>query len=131
MTPSRPYLIRGLYEWIADNGSTPYITVNSKLPHVVVPKKYVKDGKIVLNISQRAAQDLRIGNDAIEFSARFSGKISHIHLPIPSVMAIFARETSQGMAFASKDIENYEHEITNEASKAETKKPHLKLIKSK
>jgi len=131
MTPSRPYLIRGLYEWIADNGSTPYITVNSKLPHVVVPKKYVKDGKIVLNISQRAAQDLRIGNDAIEFNARFSGKSFHIHLPIPSVMAIFARETSQGMAFASKDIENYEHEITNEASKAETKKPHLKLIKSK
>jgi stringent starvation protein B len=131
MTPSRPYLIRGLYEWITDNGLTPYITVNSNLPNVVVPQNYVKDGKIVLNISQRAAYNLRVGNDAVEFNARFGGKNFHIFLPIPSIMAIFAQETSQGMMFTPKDIENYENKITEKISRAKTKKPHLKLIKSK
>lgn len=131
MTPSRPYLIRGLYEWIIDNNLTPYITVNSQLQNVVVPQNYVKDGKIVLNISQQAAHNLRIGNDSVEFNARFGGKNFHIFLPIPSIMAIFAKETSQGMIFTSKDIENYENKITEEISKDKIKKPHLKLIKSK
>jgi len=150
MTPSRPYLIRGLYEWIADNNLTSYIAVNSQFPNVVVPQKYVKDGKIVLNISQRAVHNLRIGSDAIEFDARFSGKLFHIYLPIPSITAIFAQETSQGMTFSSKDItaifaqetsqgmtfsskdiENYEYKTIGEPFKTKTKKPHLKLIKSK
>ena len=82
MTSSRPYIIRGLYEWIADNGLTPYITVDTTVPDVVAPKKYIKNGKIVLDISVRATKDLRVGNDAIEFQARFHSKV---HYPVATL----------------------------------------------
>jgi stringent starvation protein B len=77
LKPRRPYLLRALHEWITDSGETPHIVVDAAAPGVTVPRQYVKDGKIVLNVSFSATQALKLGNDAVSFEARFSG-VSHI-----------------------------------------------------
>lgn len=99
-TSTRPYLIRALYEWCTDNGFTPYVAVLVD-DSVQVPKEYVKDGEIVLNISFDATSSLKLGNDFIEFSARFAGTAREIMVPVERVIAIYARENGQGMAFPS------------------------------
>ncbi len=98
-TSTRPYLIRALYEWCTDNGLTPYVAVRVD-DTVRVPREYVKDGEIVLNISMDATSALKLGNDYIEFKARFAGVARDIMVPLGRVMAIYARESGQGMAFA-------------------------------
>ncbi len=95
---TRPYLIRALYEWCTDSGLTPYVAVMVD-DSVQVPREYVKDGQIVLNISFDATTALKLGNDFIEFKARFAGKAREIMVPINQVSAIYARENGQGMAF--------------------------------
>ena len=97
-TSTRPYLIRALYEWCTDNGFTPYVAVLVD-DTVKVPREFVKDGEIVLNISFDATSSLQLGNDFIEFKARFGGTARDIMVPIGRVMAIYARENGQGMAF--------------------------------
>jgi stringent starvation protein B len=97
-TSTRPYLIRALYEWCTDNGFTPYVAVQVD-DTVQVPREYVKDGEIVLNISFDATSSLKLGNDFIEFSARFAGTAREIMVPVDRVIAIYARENGQGMAF--------------------------------
>lgn len=97
-TSTRPYLIRALYEWCADNGFTPFIAVSVD-PSVRVPQEYVRDGEIVLNVSMDATSGLLIGNDAVEFKGRFGGVARDIYVPIGRVLAIYARENGQGMAF--------------------------------
>jgi stringent starvation protein B len=99
-TSTRPYLIRALYEWCTDNGLTPYVAVLVD-DSVQVPREYVKDGEIVLNISFDATSSLKLGNDFIEFKARFAGTPREILVPIARVIAIYARENGQGMAFPS------------------------------
>ncbi len=101
-TSTRPYLIRALHEWCCDNNLTPYLTVavdNS----VQVPREYVNDGEIVLNVGLNATTSLHLGNDYIEFKARFSGVVRDIMIPVNQVLAIFARENGQGMAFPKVD----------------------------
>ena len=95
---TRPYLIRGLYEWCTDNGFTPFIAVLVD-ESVRVPTEYVKDGEIVLNISFDATSALKLGNDYIEFKGRFGGVARDILVPVDHVLAIYARENGQGMAF--------------------------------
>jgi stringent starvation protein B len=95
---TRPYLIRALYEWCTDNGFTPYVAVLVD-DTVQVPREYVKNNEIVLNISFGATSSLKLGNDFIEFKARFGGSAREIHVPIGRVIAIYARENGQGMAF--------------------------------
>ena len=95
---TRPYLIRALYEWCTDNGFTPYVAVQVD-DTVQVPREYVKNNEIVLNISFGATSSLKLGNDFIEFKARFGGSAREIHVPIGRVIAIYARENGQGMAF--------------------------------
>ncbi|WP_137892614.1 ClpXP protease specificity-enhancing factor [Ramlibacter sp. 2FC] len=95
---TRPYLIRALYEWCTDNGFTPYVAVLVD-DTVQVPREYVKDGEIVLNISFDATSSLKLGNDFIEFKARFAGVAREISVPVERVIAIYARENGQGMAF--------------------------------
>ena len=97
-TSTRPYLIRALYEWCTDNGFTPYVAVRVD-DSVQVPREYVKDGEIVLNISYDATSSLKLGNDFIEFKARFAGVAREIMVPVDRVIAIYARENGQGMAF--------------------------------
>jgi len=95
---TRPYLIRALYEWCTDNGFTPYVAVHVD-DTVQVPREYVKNGEIVLNISFDATSSLKLGNDFIEFKARFAGTAREIIVPVGRVIAIYARENGQGMAF--------------------------------
>ncbi len=95
---TRPYLIRALHEWCSDNGLTPYITVAVD-DSVQVPREHVKNGEIVLNIGFSATTALQLGNDYIAFKARFSGVVRDIMLPVEQVLAIFASESGQGMAF--------------------------------
>jgi stringent starvation protein B len=98
MTSHRPYLLRALYEWIADNGMTPHVLVDATQPGVRVPPHTVKDGRVVLNIADRAVAKLELDNDGIRFTARFGGVSHPVMVPIPAVLAIYARETGQGMA---------------------------------
>ena len=98
-TPStRPYLIRALHEWCTDNGFSPYLAVQVDAS-VRVPMEYVKNGEIVLNVSPDATSALRLGNDFVEFKARFGGVARDIIIPVSHVVAIYARENGQGMAF--------------------------------
>ncbi|QSX78316.1 ClpXP protease specificity-enhancing factor [Agrilutibacter solisilvae] len=98
MTSHRPYLLRALYEWIADNGMTPHLLVDATRPHVQVPTHAVKDGRIVLNVAERAVAGLQMTNEVIRFSARFGGVSHSVSVPVAAVLAIYARETGQGMA---------------------------------
>ena len=95
---TRPYLIRALYEWCTDNGLTPYVAVSVD-DSVEVPREYVKNNEIVLNISFDATSSLNLSNDFIEFKARFAGSSRNIMVPMERVIAIYARENGQGMAF--------------------------------
>ncbi len=97
-TSTRPYLIRALHEWCVDNRFTPYVTVLADRT-VEVPREFVKDGEIVLNIGFEATTGLKLGNDYIEFKARFGGVARDIFVPVNQIVAIFARENGQGMAF--------------------------------
>ncbi|MGV0961558.1 MAG: ClpXP protease specificity-enhancing factor [Limnohabitans sp.] len=101
---TRPYLIRALYEWCTENGFTPYVAVKVD-GSVQVPREYVQGGEIVLNVSMDATSSLKLGNEFIEFKARFGGKPRDIMVPIHRVMAIYARENGQGMAFPVSDEE--------------------------
>ncbi|MGF6774476.1 stringent starvation protein B [Paraburkholderia sp. GAS199] len=95
---TKPYLLRALYEWCTDNGYTPHIAVRVD-NQTRVPRQFVRDNEIVLNISFEATSQLQMGNEWIEFSARFSGKSHKIEVPVANILAIYARENGQGMAF--------------------------------
>ena len=142
LTSTKPYLIRALHEWCVDNGLTPHllVVVNAQTR---VPMAYVKDGEIVLNLNYSATKDLLIGNEAITFSARFSGVSNNLYVPIDAVRGIFARENGQGMFFEVEAKESFaaEENVLNEDGVATTegevpvksppvtKKPSLKLVK--
>ena len=95
----RPYLLRAMHEWMGDSGFTPHVIVDATRPGVAVPAAFVKDGKIVLNISLSATQRLQLLNESLQFDARFSGVVHHVHVPITAVLGIYARETGEGMVF--------------------------------
>jgi stringent starvation protein B len=97
-TSTRPYLIRALHDWCTDNGFTPYVAVHVDAT-VQVPQEYVKNNEIVLNVGFEATSGLKLGNEFIEFKARFGGQAREIRVPIDHVVAIYARENGQGMAF--------------------------------
>ena len=97
-TSTRPYLIRALHDWCTDNGFTPYIAVHVDAS-VQVPAEYVKNDEIVLNVGFEATSGLKLGNEFIEFKARFGGVAREIVVPVDHVVAIYARENGQGMAF--------------------------------
>lgn len=103
MTPSRPYLVRAIYEWLVDNDATPYILIDATNRQVRVPPQHVKDGKIVLNVAPHAVKDFFIHNEGISFSARFGGVPMMISAPMVAVLAIYARENGQGMFFDSNE----------------------------
>jgi len=97
-TPTKPYLLRALYEWCVDNGYTPYVSVVVDAA-TSVPVEYVRDGQIVLNIGPLATTRLKMGNELIEFSARFGGVAREIRIPVSRVVAIYARANGQGLSF--------------------------------
>ena len=103
-TSTKPYLLRALYEWCLDNHYTPHISVWVDA-HTQVPMAYVKEGQIVLNIGASACQALKIDNDYVSFSARFSGVAHEIWIPVGNVIGLFSRETGDGMGFEVSVLE--------------------------
>jgi stringent starvation protein B len=95
----RPYLIRAIYEWATDNGLTPHLLVAADYPGVAVPREYVQEGRITLNVSAMAVQALELRADPIWFSARFAGREFTVQVPVGAVLAIFARENGEGIIF--------------------------------
>lgn len=127
MTSNKPYLIRALNEWIVDNQMTPFLLVDVGIEGVAVPEQHVKDGKIVLNISPNAVQEINFENEGIYFSARFSGQAFLVNVPISAVLAIYARENGKGMMFTedeSLDVANVKNK-----KKESGKKPVLSIVK--
>lgn len=102
--PQRPYLLRAMHAWMTDNGQTPHLVVDAARDGVDVPQGYVRDGKIVLNISYAATSNLDLGNERIAFSARFAGTPHAVRVPLAAVLGIYARETGQGMIFSDEDF---------------------------
>lgn len=128
MIPTKPYLIRAIREWARDNNFTPQILVDATVEGVKVPRAYVADGQIVLNIADQAVEMLEMGNDSVSFAARFNGAAYEIDVPIESVLAIFARENGQGIFF--KDPEGSPDPGQKQETEPEKPaKPSLKLVK--
>ena len=146
LTSTKPYMIRAIHEWCVDNGLTPHLLVAVDA-QTRVPMAYVKDGEIVLNLNYAATKDLLIGNEAITFSARFSGASNNIYVPMGAVRGIFARENGQGMFFQveAQDVGSVEEveasgdeistaideetKLPDSKKPATAKKPSLKLVK--
>jgi len=129
MTSTKPYLMRAIFEWAEDNGFTSQVLVNAEADGVEVPAAHVVDGQIVLNISSSAVQLHVMDNECLSFSARFSGVEQDIYLPIHSILAIFARENSQGIFFEEVDGDDFDPEP--EPSLPEKKKPEPTKLKPK
>ncbi|KRG62696.1 peptidase [Stenotrophomonas humi] len=138
MSSHRPYLLRALVEWINDNGMTPHLMVDAGVPGVQVPPTAIKEERVVLNIAERAVMRLHIDNDAVSFTARFSGTSFQVHVPIAAVLAVYARETGQGMALPD-DIPGAELASDDDLPPDTTppdappptagKRPHLRVVK--
>jgi stringent starvation protein B len=134
-TSTRPYLVRALHQWCTDNGYTPYVSVMVDQT-VQVPRDYVNNGEIVLNVSFDATSGLQLSNEFIEFKARFGGVAREIVVPMGRVLAIYARENGQGMAFpapSAADLDNTKQAIVQEEAPASpapsSTRPQLKRIK--
>ena len=138
MSSHRPYLLRALSEWIADNDMTPHLLVDATQPGVQVPPSTVKEGKVVLNIAERAVVRLQIDNTTVSFSARFGGVSYPVMVPISAVLAIYARETGQGMALPDElgggtppdgDDPPPSPSTPDDEQSAATKRSHLRVVK--
>lgn len=125
MSPLKPYLIRSIYEWINDNQLTPHLLVNAEYPGVSLPTDFVEDGRIVLNIRPAAIQGLVLDNDVVQFNARFSGKPMRINVPIPAILAIYAKENGRGMVFDPEDSE----ETPPPTETKPPQRPQLRVVK--
>ena len=124
----RPYLIRAMHEWMVDNGNTPHIVVDTSFEGVSVPSEHVKDGKIILNISESAAHNLKLTNDNVSFRARFGGVPYDVWAPIRSVLGIYARETGQGMIFSQENDQPEPPELKDDVEQTRSR-AHLTIVK--
>lgn len=134
MKPLRPYLYNAYYNWIIDNDNTPYLLVNSEYPDVDVPVEFVKEGKIILNISSRSIGQYIVTEEYIGFSARFQGMLRNIHIPFGAMEAIYAQETGDGVMFQEEgyySLEAYQSRVgTEKIQNPKVKKASiLKLVK--
>ncbi|HKQ29438.1 MAG TPA: ClpXP protease specificity-enhancing factor [Burkholderiales bacterium] len=123
--PTKPYLLRALFEWCVDNGYTPHLAVKVD-SRTQVPQEYVKNGEITLNISPNAVHKLQIGNEVVEFSARFGGVARQLSVPITNVYALYARETGHGMTF---DVDGPKAGVQAKAESESMRDPKLPVIK--
>ncbi|SHI50858.1 ClpXP protease specificity-enhancing factor [Cycloclasticus pugetii] len=129
MTPLKPYLVRSLHEWILENGMTPYLLVDASYEGVIVPTAYVSDERIILNTKPSAVQNWFLDNEAISFSARFSGRSENLYIPINAVLATYAKENGKGMMFDERFEDDVPPDPDKSPAKKETKKPVLKIVK--
>lgn len=131
MTSVKPYLIRAFHEWIVENELTPYIDVNTKISGTDVPKEYIKNNKITLNIAPSAVKDLHLTNEVIDFYARFSGVVRSVHVPIRAVLAIYAKENGHGTAFNEEEEEIASSPAVSseeDAQQRKKRKPDLRIV---
>jgi len=124
VTSSRPYLIRAMYQWMVDNGMTPHLLVDAAGERVQVPREYVENDRIVLNVDPLAVHGLVLGNDEVSFSARFSGNTMSVVIPVECVLAIYTRENGQGMMFGEED-----KQPPSDPNDKPPSKPQLKVVK--
>jgi len=117
-----------MHEWMADNGHTPHIVVDASVDGVSVPPEHVKDGKIILNISESAAHNLKLVNDSVSFRARFGGVPFDVWVPISSILGIYARETGQGMIFSNDSGASDSVQDQDEVEETRSR-PHLRVVK--
>jgi stringent starvation protein B len=132
MTPSRPYLLRGIYDWLIENEQTPYLLVDAEAEGVTVPTEHIQDGKIILNVSLTATRDLELSNDGVSFNARFSGKPMLVYVPIMAALALYSKENGRGMMFPEEnsDGDPFSPDPTRSKEKEPApQKPHLTLVK--
>jgi stringent starvation protein B len=129
MTSNRPYLLRALYEWIADNQMTPHILVEAGTEGVDVPDQAVQKGKVILNIDNAAVRELDLGNEWLTFKARFTGNEHRVAVPIEAVLAIYAKENGQGMMFAQDDENLLPTDPDSDPGIKADKRPHLTIVK--
>jgi stringent starvation protein B len=129
--PQRPYLLRALYEWIIESDETPYFLIDATFAGVSVPQAHVQDGQIVLNMSPGAVRDLVIDNQFVMCSGRFSGQHFDLYLPMASILAIYAKDTREGMVFPEEEALATEAANEGEAEKnsdSPDSKPGLRLV---
>ncbi|MFL2545756.1 MAG: ClpXP protease specificity-enhancing factor [Candidatus Rariloculaceae bacterium] len=127
-TSKRPYLIRAMHEWMTDNNLTPYIVLDASDDNLDVPDQYISEGKLILNISYAATQNLVLGDDSLIFSTRFEGVSRQIDLPTTAVIGIYAQETGQGMIFSEDDATPPPDEA-GPGDGEPTGRPTLKVVK--
>ena len=134
MSSVKPYFVKALHEWISDNHLTPLVVVDASFEGVRVPENVIEDGKVVLNISYDAAQNLQMDDELLTFNARFSGNSQAIIVPMESVSAIYARENGKGMMFdvehdeATNEQQEQDAEDMSQEKTSTLKKSHLKLV---
>ncbi len=124
---TRPYFARALYDWIEDNKLTPYVLVDADADGAEVPRKYVREGRIILNVSSTAVRGLDISNDHIRFSARFGGVAMNIEFPIHALLAIYAKENGKGVFFERDG--DLQPPPTDPLPPSKSNKPSLKVVK--
>lgn len=138
MTPSKPYLMRALYEWIVDNQCTPYMLVDVRASGVMVPEGYSDEGRMVLNLAPTAIRNFVINNEAVSFEARFGGTPHQLFVPVQAVLAVYAQENGQGMFFEPEQLsehdagESSEQEAVTEPKPEPPKpdgRPSLRIVK--
>ena len=129
MTSNRPYLLRALYEWIADNNMTPHVLVEASMEGVDVPDQAIQKGKVILNIDNSAVRDLDMNNDWLTFKARFSGSEYRVSVPNEAILAIYAKENGQGMMFAQDSDTVPPADPDSDPDKRLEKRSHLKIVK--
>jgi stringent starvation protein B len=129
MTSNRPYLLRALYEWIADNNMTPHVLVEAGTEGVDVPDQAIQKGKVILNIDEAAVRELDLGNEWLTFKARFSGSEHSVAVPIEAVLAIYSKENGQGMMFALDDENEPPTDSGPDGGKTPARRAHLKVVK--
>ena len=127
--PKRPFLLRAMHQWITECGHTPHVIVDVARDGTEVPRAYVKDGKIVLNVSPNATQRLNLGNDWLEFDARFAGVVHHVRVPLSAVLGIYARETGEGMVFSTEDMGPEPPTKPTQPEEGARTRPTLKVVK--
>ena len=129
MTSNRPYLLRALYEWIADNRMTPHVLVEAGAEGVDVPDQAIQKGKVILNIDNAAVRELELGNEWLTFKARFSGSEHRVVVPIDAVLAIYSKENGQGMMFSLEDETVPPTDPDSDSDAKPARRPHLKIVK--
>ena len=125
-TSKKPYFIRAMYEWISDNGYTPHLLIDASFANMNIPRKFVENKRITLNVSSSAIRNLIIDSGIISFDARFDGKSMGVQFPSEAVINIFARETGEGMAFSSES--DLKKKGFNKKNIEKDKASHLKLV---